>query len=105
MRPGPTWPVFRTLGLSAFVAAVVNAIVAATPSIGHELGLSITQSQAIALGYLVPFAVLLLATGSLIERWGQHTALHGRARTVGTAVWTAAPVYDNAAHNAGWGTQ
>jgi MFS family permease len=62
--------------LIGFVAAVDNTIIAAAaPSIGRELGLTVTQLQVVALGYMVPFAALLLLTGPLIDRWGQRAAL------------------------------
>lgn len=70
------WPVLAITALVAFISALDNNIVAAAaPSMGRELGLGVSELQWIALGYMIPFAVLLLLTGSLIDRWGQRRTL------------------------------
>jgi len=111
--------------LIAFVAAVDNTIVAsAAPSIGHELEISTIQLQAIALGSMVSFAVLLLGVSGVVffpplvhQDWlgVSPTAASLPLMLVAVAVIAGVPlgpipvhdnpVYDNAVHNAAWGTQ
>src|SRR5204862_351680 len=62
--------------LGAFVTTLDNTIVAAgAPSIARALGLDLGALQWIALGYMLPFAGLLPAAGTLIDRWGRRPAL------------------------------
>ncbi|AHH96671.1 MFS transporter [Kutzneria viridogrisea] len=70
------WPVLVITALVAFITALDNTIVAAAaPSIGRELGLGIGQLQWTALAYMIPFALSLLVSGGLIDRWGQRATL------------------------------
>ncbi|MEV7039718.1 MFS transporter [Amycolatopsis sp. NPDC051061] len=64
------------LALGAFVTTLDNTIVAAgAPSIARDLGLDLGTLQWVALGYMLPFAGLLLVAGTLIDRWGRRPAL------------------------------
>ncbi|RZS39247.1 MFS transporter [Herbihabitans rhizosphaerae] len=67
---------FAVIALVAFVTSVDNTIVAtAAPSIAAELGLGLTATQWVTLGYMLPFAGLLLAGGAVIDRWGARPVL------------------------------
>lgn len=64
------------IALGAFVTTLDNTIVAAgAPSIARDLGLSLGTLQWVALGYMLPFAGLLLVAGTLIDRWGRRPTL------------------------------
>ncbi|MDQ7805403.1 MFS transporter [Amycolatopsis sp. A133] len=64
------------LALGAFVTTLDNTIVAAgVPSIARDLALDLGALQWIALGYMLPFAGLLLVAGTLIDRWGRRPVL------------------------------
>ncbi|VVJ18243.1 Uncharacterised protein [Amycolatopsis camponoti] len=64
------------IALGAFVTTLDNTIVAAgAPSIARDLGLDLGTLQWVALGYMLPFAGLLLVAGTLIDRWGRRPAL------------------------------
>ncbi|WP_372662571.1 MFS transporter [Amycolatopsis kentuckyensis] len=64
------------IALGAFVTTLDNTIVAAgAPSIGRDLALDLGALQWVALGYMLPFAGLLLVAGTLIDRWGRRPAL------------------------------
>ncbi|MFJ7219334.1 MFS transporter [Amycolatopsis sp. NPDC098790] len=64
------------IALGAFVTTLDNTIVAAgAPSIAHDLALDLGALQWVALGYMLPFAGLLLVAGTLIDRWGRRPAL------------------------------
>jgi MFS family permease len=64
------------IALVAFVAAMDNTIVvAAAPTIGRELGLSLAVLQWLSIAYLLPYAGLLLLAGALVDRFGERHAL------------------------------
>ncbi|MGK3206250.1 MFS transporter [Amycolatopsis sp. MEPSY49] len=64
------------IALGAFVTTLDNTIVAAgAPSIARDLALDLGALQWVALGYMLPFAGLLLVAGTLIDRWGRRPAL------------------------------
>nr|WP_216217489.1 MFS transporter [Amycolatopsis aidingensis] len=64
------------VALVGFVTTLDNTIVAAAaPSIGRELGLNLTTLQWISIGYMLPYAGLLLAAGALIDRIGRRRTL------------------------------
>ncbi|HEX6361126.1 MFS transporter [Actinophytocola sp.] len=64
------------IALVAFVAAMDNTIVvAAAPTIGRELGISIAVLQWLSIAYLLPYAGLLLLAGALVDRFGERRAL------------------------------
>ncbi|MEV6918305.1 MFS transporter [Amycolatopsis sp. NPDC051106] len=64
------------IALGAFVTTLDNTIVAAgAPSIARDLGLDLGTLQWVALGYMLPFAGLLLVAGTLIDRWGHRATL------------------------------
>ncbi|MET8851475.1 MFS transporter [Amycolatopsis sp. NPDC004625] len=64
------------LALGAFVTTLDNTIVAAgAPSIGRDLALDLGALQWVALGYMLPFAGLLLVAGALVDRWGRRRTL------------------------------
>lgn len=66
------------IALGAFVTTLDNTIVAAgAPSIARDLALDLGALQWVALGYMLPFAGLLLVAGTLIDRWGRRPALAG----------------------------
>ena len=69
-------PTLVMIALGAFVTTLDNTIVAAgAPSIGRELALDLGALQWVALGYMLPFAGLLLVAGTLVDRWGRRTTL------------------------------
>ncbi|MEV0697917.1 MFS transporter [Saccharopolyspora sp. NPDC050389] len=60
----------------AFTASVDNTIVAAAAGlVAAELNLGIEQVSWLGLGYVLPFAVLLLPAGPLIDRLGERAVL------------------------------
>jgi MFS family permease len=64
------------IALVAFVTAMDNTIVvAAAPTIGRELGLSLAVLQWLSIAYLLPYAGLLLLAGALVDRFGERRAL------------------------------
>ncbi|MEV6877687.1 MFS transporter [Amycolatopsis sp. NPDC051128] len=64
------------LALGAFVTTLDNTIVAAgAPSIARDLALDLGALQWVALGYMLPFAGLLLVAGTLVDRWGRRGTL------------------------------
>lgn len=64
------------IALVAFVTAMDNTIVvAAAPTIGRELGLTVTVLQWLSIAYLLPYAGLLLLAGTLVDRFGERRAL------------------------------
>ncbi|MEV4145577.1 MFS transporter [Amycolatopsis sp. NPDC049691] len=64
------------IALGAFVTTLDNTIVAAgAPSIARDLGLDLGALQWVALGYMLPFAGLLLVAGAVLDRWGRRAAL------------------------------
>lgn len=64
------------IALVSFVTTLDNNIVAAgAPSIGRDLSLSLAELQWISIGYMLPFATLLLVGGRLVDRWGQRRTL------------------------------
>jgi MFS family permease len=72
-RRGPT---LVLIGLGAFVTTLDNTIVAAgAPSIARDLALDLGALQWVALGYMLPFAGLLLVAGALVDRWGRRATL------------------------------
>ncbi|WP_410671749.1 MFS transporter [Amycolatopsis sp. cmx-4-68] len=72
-RRGPT---LVLIGLGAFVTTLDNTIVAAgAPSIARDLALDLGALQWVALGYMLPFAGLLLVAGTLVDRWGRRATL------------------------------
>ena len=81
MRPaGPATriptPTVLLIALVAFVTAMDNTIVvAAAPTIGRELGLTVTVLQWLSIAYLLPYAGLLLLAGTLVDRFGERRAL------------------------------
>lgn len=71
-------PTLVMIALGAFVTTLDNTIVAAgAPSIARDLALDLGTLQWVALGYMLPFAGLLLVAGTLIDRWGRRTTLLG----------------------------
>jgi EmrB/QacA subfamily drug resistance transporter len=70
------WAILAVLCLSLFVIVVDNTIVnVALPTISRELGASTSQLQWIVDAYSLVFAGLLLAAGSLGDRFGRKGAL------------------------------
>ena len=70
------WSILGVLCLSLFVIVVDNTIVnVALPTIGRELGASTSQLQWVVDAYTLVFAGLLLAAGSLGDRFGRKGAL------------------------------
>ncbi|SFS90036.1 MFS transporter [Saccharopolyspora flava] len=83
---GAAVPTLVIIALVAFVTTLDNNIVAAAvPSIGRELALGLTELQWISLGYILPFAGLLLVAGNLVDRWGQRRTLLLGLLVFGTA--------------------
>jgi MFS family permease len=70
------WSILGVLCLSLFVIVVDNTIVnVALPTISRELGASTSQLQWVVDAYSLVFAGLLLAAGSLGDRFGRKGAL------------------------------
>jgi EmrB/QacA subfamily drug resistance transporter len=76
-RPYPRrWQALIVLALSLLVVSVGNTILnVALPTIQQELDASASELQWIVDGYLLLFAGLLLASGSLGDRFGRRRAL------------------------------
>ncbi|MGW5719837.1 MFS transporter [Amycolatopsis sp. NPDC003865] len=73
------------IALGAFVTTLDNTIVAAgAPSIARDLALDLGELQWVALGYMLPFAGLLLVAGTAIDRWGRRPALLAGLLAFGT---------------------
>jgi EmrB/QacA subfamily drug resistance transporter len=71
------WLTLAVLCLSLFVIVVDNTIVnVALPTLVRELGTSISQLQWVVDSYTLVFAGLLLAAGSLGDRFGRKGALN-----------------------------
>src|SRR5919205_541224 len=70
------WQALIVLAVSLLVISVGNTILnVALPTIQEELGASSSDLQWIADGYLLVFAGLLLAAGTLGDRFGRRRAL------------------------------
>src|SRR4051812_16068822 len=70
------WAILGVLSLSVFLVVVDNTIVnVALPTLSRELGASTSQLQWIVDSYSLVFAGLLLAFGSLGDRFGRKGAL------------------------------
>ncbi|GHG96514.1 MFS transporter [Streptomyces rubradiris] len=90
-------------GAAAVLVAVLLALLVlptsvtgsgvALPAIGRDSGASLAASQWVVHGYNLTFAGLLLACGSLADRWGRRRVFGGGAAlfTVASAVSAAAP--------------
>lgn len=70
------WAILAILCLSAFVTVLDGTIVnIALPSLSLDLGATTRQLQWIVDSYLLVFTGLLLAAGSIGDRWGRKRAL------------------------------
>ena len=70
------WRILRVLCLSVFVIVIDGTIVnVALPTMVRELGATTSQLQWIVDAYTLVFAGLLLAAGSLGDRYGRKAAL------------------------------
>ena len=86
------WSILGVLCLSLLVIVVDNTIVnVALPTLSRELGATTSQLQWIVDAYTLVFAGLLLAAGSLGDRFGRKGALQlglvlfGRSLVLGRA--------------------
>ncbi|MGC7095649.1 MFS transporter [Amycolatopsis lurida] len=71
-------PTLVVIALGGFVTSLDNNIVAAgVPSMARELGLGLGELQWVSIGYMLPFAALLLVAGLLVDRLGQARTLVG----------------------------
>ncbi len=62
--------------LGAFITTLdTNIVAAGAPSIARDLALDLTALQWVSIGYVLPFASVLLVAGSLVDRWGQRATL------------------------------
>src|SRR5919199_5180438 len=79
VQPYPRrWQALGVLGLSLLIITVANTILnVALPTIRDELDASASQQQWIVDAYLLVFSGLLLAAGSLGDRFGRRKALVG----------------------------
>ncbi|HET6289054.1 MAG TPA: MFS transporter [Amycolatopsis sp.] len=69
-------PTLLMIALGAFITTLDNTIVAAgAPSIARDLGLDLPTLQWVSIGYMLPFAGLLPAAGTVVDRWGQAATL------------------------------
>ncbi|XVX19865.1 MFS transporter [Actinomycetota bacterium] len=73
--PARLWPLYAGGFLGPFGGAMVGTML---PEVGDGLGVSAHAVAAALTAYMVPFAGLMLVSGTLAHRWG-------RARTVRTA--------------------
>src|SRR5919201_358489 len=85
------WAILGVLSLSVFLVVVDNTIVnVALPTLSRELDASTSQLQWIVDAYSLVFAGLLLAFGSLGDRFGRKGALQvGLMLFAGTSVLAA----------------
>jgi MFS family permease len=68
--------VLTTIAAIAFLTSADNSVVsAAAPSVAAEMGLGTAATQGITVAYLLPFAGLLLAAGSVVDRHGERAML------------------------------
>jgi len=76
-EPNPRrWAILAVLCVTAFVTVLDGTIVnVALPSLALDLGATTRQLQWIVDSYLLVFAGLLLAAGSIGDRWGRKRAL------------------------------
>ncbi|SFB44219.1 Major Facilitator Superfamily protein [Amycolatopsis marina] len=77
---GPVRPpaVLTVVVLVAFVTTLDNTIVvSAAPSIGRELGMSLSALQWVSIAYMLPYAGLLLLSGAVLDRMGMRALLAG----------------------------
>ncbi|OLR92290.1 hypothetical protein BJP25_22305 [Actinokineospora bangkokensis] len=65
-----------TIASIAFLSSADNSVVsAAAPSVAAEMGLGTAGTQAITVAYLLPFAGLMMAAGSVVDRHGERAML------------------------------
>lgn len=76
MKPGRTMGKlgFFVLVVAGFFVAMLDTTIVnvALPSVGRDLGLSVGALQWVVNAYTLVLASLLLASGSLSDRWGAH---------------------------------
>lgn len=84
MRASRTWPLYIGGFLGPFGGSLVTTML---PELGRAFDVSVEVASSSLTGYLIPFAALMLVSGTLSERFG-------RRRTVRTAylVYTLASV-------------
>src|SRR5436305_6201465 len=74
--PARRWAILATVCLAAFAINVDSTIVnVALPSLTRQLGAGTTDLQWIVDAYTLAFAALVLAAGSLGDRYGRRPAL------------------------------
>jgi EmrB/QacA subfamily drug resistance transporter len=85
------WAILAVLVLTVFLVVVDNTIVnVALPTLSRELGATTSQLQWIVDAYALVFAGLLLAFGSLGDRFGRKGALQiGLVVFAATSMWAA----------------
>ncbi len=85
------WSILAVLVISVFLVVVDNTIVnVALPTLSRELGATTSQLQWIVDAYALVFAGLLLAFGSLGDRFGRKGAMQiGLVLFAATSVWAA----------------
>jgi EmrB/QacA subfamily drug resistance transporter len=85
------WSILAVLVISVFLVVVDNTIVnVALPTLSRELGATTSQLQWIVDAYALVFAGLLLAFGSLGDRYGRKGALQvGLVLFALTSIWAA----------------
>jgi EmrB/QacA subfamily drug resistance transporter len=97
MTHAPRWPILAVLCLAVFVINLdVTIVNAALPTLVRELGASTRELQWIVDAYNLAFAALVLAAGSVSDRYGRRGALvvglaiFGSASAVGAAAGSPA---------------
>ncbi|MDA3644269.1 MFS transporter [Saccharopolyspora indica] len=85
-----TGPVLVLIAVVAFLAAVDSTIVAAAAgSVAAELHLGVGQVSWLGLGYVLPYAALLLPAGPMIDRLGERAVLRWGSALFGAGSWLA----------------
>lgn len=81
-------PILVALALAGFVTALDNNVVnVALPTMGRDLGASVTQLEWIISSYVLSFASLLITGGRVTDLWGRRRVLlAGLVLLIATAV-------------------
>ncbi len=88
-QPASPWPALWALVIGFFMVLVDNTIVSvATPAIGRELGADVNAALWVTSAYLLAYAVPLLVTGRLGDRFGPKWVY-----LIGLAIFTLASLW------------
>ena len=88
-QPSSPWPALWALVIGFFMVLVDNTIVSvATPAIGRELGADVNAAIWVTSAYLLAYAVPLLVTGRLGDRFGPKWIY-----LIGLSIFTASSLW------------